>query len=154
MINFSCNNLHLIKYKSQIQIRPYGCKYFLRCTVSLELESKAYTLGQSKFINVSYYVTKDSTWVILLWFARNMERFCDSWIDWGSAIFLKNWAALKNKRNSILLISWNTLPACGWVTQNYKKEPQEEYNNAVSLSLFHRKYILTQNRIQKPLFHD
>lgn len=21
------------------------------------------------------------TWVILLWLARNMERFCDSWID-------------------------------------------------------------------------
>lgn len=33
--------------------------------------------------------------MILLWLARNMERFCDSWIDWGSAIFLKNCAALK-----------------------------------------------------------
>lgn len=36
------------------------------------------------------------TWVILLWLARNMDRFCDSWIDWGSAIFLRNWAALKH----------------------------------------------------------
>lgn len=34
------------------------------------------------------------TWVILLWLARNMDRFCDSWIDWGSAIFLRNCAAL------------------------------------------------------------
>lgn len=34
------------------------------------------------------------TWVILLWLARNMDRFCDSWMDWGSAIFLRNCAAL------------------------------------------------------------
>lgn len=31
-----------------------------------------------------------------MWLARNMERFCDSWIDWGSAIFLRNCAALKH----------------------------------------------------------
>lgn len=35
------------------------------------------------------------TWVILLWLARNMDRFWDSWMDWGSAIFLKNCAALQ-----------------------------------------------------------
>ena len=35
------------------------------------------------------------TWVILLWLAKNIERFWDSWMDWGSAIFLKNWAALE-----------------------------------------------------------
>lgn len=31
-----------------------------------------------------------------MWLARNMERFCDSWMDWGSAIFLRNCAALKH----------------------------------------------------------
>jgi hypothetical protein len=41
------------------------------------------------------------TWVILLWLARNMERFCDSWMDWGSAIFLRNWAALKHREQVI-----------------------------------------------------
>ena len=34
------------------------------------------------------------TCVILLWLARNMDRFCDSWMDCGSAILRKNWAAL------------------------------------------------------------
>ena len=29
-----------------------------------------------------------------MWLARNMDRFWDSWIDWGSAIFLRNCAAL------------------------------------------------------------
>lgn len=29
-----------------------------------------------------------------MWLARNMERFWDSWMDWGSAIFRRNWAAL------------------------------------------------------------
>lgn len=38
------------------------------------------------------------TWVILLWLAKNIERFWDSWMDWGSAIFLKNWAALEVER--------------------------------------------------------
>lgn len=34
---------------------------------------------------------------ILFWVARNIERFWDSWRDWGSAITFKNWAALKTK---------------------------------------------------------
>lgn len=35
--------------------------------------------------------------VMRLWFARNMERFWDSWMDWGSAIFRRNWAALEGR---------------------------------------------------------
>lgn len=34
--------------------------------------------------------------MILLWLARNIDRFCDSWMDWGSDIFLRNWAALEH----------------------------------------------------------
>lgn len=38
--------------------------------------------------------------VMRLWFARNMERFWDSWMDWGSAIFRRNWAALEGRNTA------------------------------------------------------
>lgn len=56
------------------------------------------------------------TWVILLWLAKNIERFWDSWMDWGSAIFLKNWAALEaeKKRNvNLAKIFRNDFFICG-----------------------------------------
>lgn len=40
------------------------------------------------------------TWVILLWLAKNIDRFWDSWMDCGSAIFLRNWAALEACKHS------------------------------------------------------
>ena len=43
------------------------------------------------------------TCVILLWFARNMDKFWDSWMDDGSDIFLRNWAALgKGKKQTLI----------------------------------------------------
>lgn len=61
------------------------------------------------------------TWVILLWLARNIERFCDSWMDWGSAIFRRNWAALEHRERapqqegpgtvSLSWAAWNPAPS-------------------------------------------
>lgn len=47
------------------------------------------------------------TCVILLWFARNMERFWDSWMDWGSAIFRRNWAALCKKKKTTTIFPFS-----------------------------------------------
>lgn len=43
------------------------------------------------------------TCVILLWFARNMDKFWDSWMDEGSDIFLRNWAALGKGKKQIVI---------------------------------------------------
>lgn len=64
-----------------------------------------------------------TTWVILLWLARNMERFCDSWMDWGSAIFLRNCAALYTVLQRKMLKCNQLKPgltdSCSYLTQNF-----------------------------------
>jgi len=61
------------------------------------LSALARSLPPSTHRKVKWFRGKRPACVMRLWFARNMERFWDSWMDWGSAIFRRNCAALEGR---------------------------------------------------------
>lgn len=78
---------------------------------------------------------EETTWVILLWLAKNMERFWDSWMDWGSAIFLRNWAALITTRGD----KWRV---CFWKKKKKKLKEMNIYSLRIWVPFVSRVVVL------------
>lgn len=81
------------------------------------------------------------TWVILLWLARNMDKFWDSWMDEGSDIFLRNWAALSRGEKLCISFKDQTQPL-------YTRERREHIRQLhlkfpeINLCILHREETL------------